>query len=86
MTVATLKFAAVLSGVAVALKACRMLYPEFAARLKERNLVAQIIARDEEVGRWFTYRRRPRALARAGAIRSPTSRSASRTRRSARSC
>ena len=53
MTVATTKFAAILSGLAVALKACRMLYPEFADRLKERNLVAQLLARDEEVGRWF---------------------------------
>ena len=53
MTVATTKFAAILSGLAVALKGCRALYPEFADRLKERNLVAQLLARDEEVGRWF---------------------------------
>ncbi len=30
--------------------------PKFRARLAERNLVAQIIARDEEVGRWFEVR------------------------------
>ncbi|HXQ51392.1 MAG TPA: molybdopterin-dependent oxidoreductase [Stellaceae bacterium] len=53
MTVATTKFSAVLAGVAVALKSWRRLYPVFAERLKERNLVAQILARDEEVGRWF---------------------------------
>jgi trimethylamine-N-oxide reductase (cytochrome c) len=53
MSVATTKFAAILSGLAVALKATRSLYPEFADRLKERSLVAQLLARDEEVGRWF---------------------------------
>ncbi len=30
--------------------------PAFGARLKERNLVAQIVARDEEIGRWFEIR------------------------------
>ena len=30
-------------------------HPDFAARLKERNLVAQIMARDEEIGRWFEF-------------------------------
>jgi molybdopterin guanine dinucleotide-containing S/N-oxide reductase-like protein len=53
MTVATAKFAGVLSALGMTLKTWRTLYPEFAARLKERNLVAQILARDEEVGRWF---------------------------------
>src|SRR6202034_1502736 len=45
--------AAVLAGMAVTIKAWRRLYPEFADRLKERSLVAQLLARDEEVGRWF---------------------------------
>ncbi len=27
--------------------------PEFKARLREHNLVAQIMARDEEIGRWI---------------------------------
>ena len=31
-------------------------HPEFRARLKERNFVAQIMARDEEVGRWFEFK------------------------------
>ena len=53
MSVATTKFAAVLAGLAVTLKAWRTLYPAFGEQLKERNLVAQILARDEEVGRWF---------------------------------
>ena len=55
MTLATAKFTAVLAGLAATLKAWRTLYPAFGARLKERNLVAQIWARDEEVGRWFQF-------------------------------
>ena len=31
-------------------------YPAFRARLKERNLVAQLKARDEEIGRWYAIR------------------------------
>ena len=31
-------------------------HPHFAARLKERNLVAQIKARDEGTGRWIEIR------------------------------
>jgi trimethylamine-N-oxide reductase (cytochrome c) len=53
MSYATLKFSTVLFGLAQALKLTARQYPVFAARLKERNLVAQLIARDEEVGRWF---------------------------------
>ena len=30
--------------------------PAFRARLKERNLVAQLKARDEEIGRWYAIR------------------------------
>ena len=56
MLVATLKFRAVLFGLAqvFAYKARR--YPAFRARLHERNLIAQIKARDEEIGRWFAIR------------------------------
>src|SRR2546430_15958159 len=31
-------------------------HPVFRARLKERNFVAQIMARDEECGRWFAFK------------------------------
>ncbi len=55
MTLATAKFAAVLAGLSVALRTWRRLYPAFGERLKERNLVAQIWAKDEEVGRWFQF-------------------------------
>ena len=53
MSVNAWKFAAVLFGLAQAIRFTSRTNPAFAARLKERNLVAQIIARDEEVGRWY---------------------------------
>src|SRR5215469_10623758 len=56
MSVATLKFQTVLFGLAQLLKLTARRHPAFVARLKERNLTAQIVARDEEVGRWFTLK------------------------------
>ena len=41
--------------------------PRSGARLKERNLVAQIMARDEEIGRWYAIRRRQGQLGRRAA-------------------
>ncbi len=76
MTLSTLKFATVLFGLAQALKFTRRRHPEFAARLKERNLVAQIIARDEEVGRWFAASPAGGCARAPGVMPSPTSRSA----------
>ncbi|HUZ74699.1 MAG TPA: molybdopterin-dependent oxidoreductase [Stellaceae bacterium] len=55
MSISTVKFATVLFGLAQALKLVRRRYPDFAERLKERNLVAQIVARDEEIGRWYEF-------------------------------
>ena len=52
----TLKFEIILCGMAQLLRYAAWRYPVFAARLKERNIVAQIKARDEEVGRWFAIR------------------------------
>ena len=49
-----LAFSFILFAMSVALKFTRWRYPAFAARLKERNLVAQIIARDEGCGRWIS--------------------------------
>ncbi len=46
MSLATTKFSAVLWGFAQAMKYARR-HAKFRARLAERNLVAQIIARDE---------------------------------------
>ena len=56
MSLATLKFQTVLFGLAQLLKFTARRHPAFAARLKERNLTAQMLARDEEVGRWFTIK------------------------------
>src|SRR2546430_2119571 len=53
MTVATTKLSAILLGLSVMLKYKARRHTAFRARLKERNLVAQIVARDEECGRWF---------------------------------
>ena len=36
--------------------ATAIFYPQFRMRLKERNIVAQIKARDENIGRWFEFR------------------------------
>ena len=49
----TLKFEIILFGMAQLLRYAAWRYPVFRARLKERNLVAQLKARDEEIGRWF---------------------------------
>src|SRR3974390_473540 len=51
-----LRFSIVLFGMSVMLKFAAWRYPAFAARLKERNLVAQIVARGEDIGRWFATR------------------------------
>src|SRR5947209_20635540 len=53
---AAMKFSFILFGLAQLLKLAAWRYPGFRARLKERNLVAQIKARDEEIGRWFAIR------------------------------
>src|SRR6202162_4776460 len=53
MSIATMKFSAILWGLAQALKLAARRHPAFAERLKERDLVAQIKARDEETGRWY---------------------------------
>jgi hypothetical protein len=51
-----LKFAFILFALAQVLKFTGWRHPLFAARLKERNLVAQIKARDEGIGRWISIR------------------------------
>ena len=53
MSLATLKFSTILFGLAQALKLSAWQHPSFRKRLKERNLVAQLKARDEETGRWY---------------------------------
>ena len=51
-----IKFTLILWGLAQLLKWTAWRYPAFAERLKERNLVALIKARDEEIGRWYAIR------------------------------
>src|SRR5258708_14545605 len=51
-----MKFQIILWGMALLLKFSAWRYPGFKARLKARNLVAQLKARDEEIGRWYAIR------------------------------
>src|SRR5207248_2520514 len=51
-----MKFQIILWGMAQLLRYAAWRYPAFRARLKERNLVAQLKARDEEIGRWYAIR------------------------------
>src|SRR6266849_8667434 len=53
---AAMKFSVILFGLAQLLKDAAWRHPAFRARLREHNLVAQIKARDEEIGRWFAIR------------------------------
>ncbi len=54
--VSAMKFSAILWGLARLLNYTARKHPEFRERLKERNLVARIMARDEDVGRWYEFR------------------------------
>jgi trimethylamine-N-oxide reductase (cytochrome c) len=56
MTLAHVKFPIILFGAAQLLKIAARRNPEFRARLREHNMVAQIMARDEEIGRWIELR------------------------------
>src|SRR5215470_14247630 len=53
---AVMKFRIILWGLALILKYSAWRYPAFRARLKDRNLVAPLKARDEEIGRWYAIR------------------------------
>ena len=48
-----LKFAVILFALAQVLRFAAWRHPHFASRLRERNLIAQIKARDEATGRWI---------------------------------
>lgn len=56
MSLGEMKFATVLFGLTQALRLTARMEPRFAARLKERNLVGQILAKDEGIGRWYQLR------------------------------
>src|SRR5215467_11683200 len=51
-----MKFKIILWGMAQLLAYAAWRHPAFRARLKERNLLAQLKARDEEIGRWYAIR------------------------------
>ena len=53
MSIATGKFRIILFGLNQVLRHTARKYPEFRARLAEHDVIAQMLARDEEVGRWF---------------------------------
>jgi molybdopterin guanine dinucleotide-containing S/N-oxide reductase-like protein len=48
-----MKLSVILWGIPQAMRACAMVYPKFAERLKERNVIAQFQLRDEPRGRWI---------------------------------
>lgn len=56
MALSSLKLSLILYGLSVMLKTQRRRHAAFRRRLKERNFVAQIMARDEECGRWFEFK------------------------------
>ena len=56
MSVATAKFYVILWSFAQLMRLQARRHEKFRHRLRERNLVAQVKARDEEVGRWFELR------------------------------
>jgi molybdopterin guanine dinucleotide-containing S/N-oxide reductase-like protein len=55
MSLATVKLSGILWGLSQLLTFQARRHPEFRERLKERNMVLQILARDEETGRWFRF-------------------------------
>lgn len=56
MNLSATTFSLILAGLGRLLKYKARRHPAFRARLKERDLTAQIMARDERVGRWFRLR------------------------------
>src|SRR5580704_14956826 len=56
MALAKLKLPIILFGAAQLLKWAARRHPEFKARLKEHDFVAQIMTRDEEIGRWIEFK------------------------------
>src|SRR5688572_17773778 len=55
MNFGALKLALILFGLSLLLKIQARRQPAFRARLKEKNLTAQFMARDEEIGRWLRF-------------------------------
>ena len=56
MNFASIKLSLILFGLSLMLKFQRWRHPAFRKRLAERNFTAQIMASDEEVGRWIEFK------------------------------
>src|SRR5919198_1756243 len=56
MLFATTRLSLILFGLSLTLKYKARRHEAFWKRVKERNFVAQIMTRDEEIGRWFEFR------------------------------
>src|SRR3954464_14490609 len=56
MTFSSIKLSTILFGLAAMLRYQSRRHAAFRARLRQRNFVAQVLARDEEVGRWFKFK------------------------------
>ena len=56
MSIATGKFRVILWGLRQVLAYTAWRYPQFRTRIAEHDVIAQILARDEECGRWFEIR------------------------------
>ncbi len=69
-------------GIPQAMRAAARLYPEYAARLNERNLIAQFRLRDKPEGRWIKLENGKVTLGQRSSCQARISRSTSRTRRS----
>ena len=55
MNFGSLKLSLILFGLSLLLKFQAWRHPAYRERLKEKNLTAQFMARDEEIGRWFEF-------------------------------
>jgi len=56
MSLSTVKFSTILLGFSQVLKFSARRYPKFQERLRECDVIAQMLARDEGIGRWYEIR------------------------------
>src|SRR5262249_7598277 len=57
MALARIKLPIILKGAALLLKRAAHRYPDFNKRVQEYDLVAQIMTRDEGIGRWIEFKK-----------------------------
>ena len=50
-----MKFSVILWGLVQALRLTKLWYPKFAARVKERDVIAQLKLKDESIARWIQF-------------------------------